>query len=1026
MRKITLKYIIAFLIAALLFFVANNMNITHANLDCGANNIASNAASVTGSFNALPVLEANTKTDGELNGLPDETANVQEVATLQSLMLSNTDLDQIEFSPDIYQYQLHTNNLPYIFFKFQVNSIDSLITVNGININTNESTEIEKAILLNGGFNDITITVKEEGKLPGNYIISILNDDGKTYYRGTNSRLNDHMAIVLPGQTVQSLKSDICVINGNVCITDNNNEIKNDNDLCISGDKIVIKNHNDDIVYNSEIIIHGDANKDGYVNDKDIHLATSHILETYTLDSIERQSADVDCDGDVTIKDLGLIKASINETIEPFEQNIGIRLNAPESVYFGRQTSIKIDSTPGYYFAEGYLIYNEGKVDTRNIDNSGRIHFVIDGDNVLFDNHSSEVIISSCIESGYIDFNVEIVSTYDYLNKTEIELSTNNIRVYIKNSDIDVAIQMNESFADNEKDQKIATITLTNISSMSIGNINVSLGEYFTNNNKTDISLTGLRPGHSHKIKLYITNDMAQGHYDTYIKINYQDSKCVNRTISVPVSFEIENHKHTNVYQYDEYGHHISCAICEEKKTEEHTYIKESNGQYRCLVCDNKQSITLDLDVNEAYNLYQPIMLTPAVKINDRHVDISKNDVAWYVNGEKVSKESVLTMSFESIGIKAIDCVVKTDEGFVVVGSAEIHIDQQETADPNAISVVNVTCKTIAMKKYPGYEYKINDGDWKDFSAFLNLQEGQEYVVYQRMKNDPSTETSVKVMTRHYVKQYKVVENGCDEDVIRSGQCVFCRRVITEAISDTAHQHLFARYLKSMSATCQHGTIEIAECAYNCGAIDKRVLDDKCYHVFTEYTPDNNATCIGGATQTAFCDYGCNTYDTILTDIGLVGHQYDYVLDQEATTSSSATEIGICIRCGKENVRIVDGTRLKPITDIHITVPTATVQCYGLPPITTDTEGVTIVSAIWQDSQGVQFDGNEQNVVIKNNETYKLISLTISVDEKHALSEDIAFFVNGHEVSKITSVENNTITLADVGQFNFNQRNNDK
>jgi hypothetical protein len=196
--------------------------------------------------------------------------------------------------------------------------------------------------------------------------------------------------------------------------------------------------------------------------------------------------------------------------------------------------------------------------------------------------------------------------------------------------------------------------------------------------------------------------------------------------------------------------------------------------------------------------------------------------------------------------------------------------------------------------------------------------------------------------------------------------------------------------------------------------------------VFTEYTPDNNATCIGGATQTAFCDYGCNTYDTILTDIGLVGHQYDYVLDQEATTSSSATEIGMCIRCGKENVRIVDGTRLQPIADIHITVPIATVQCYGLPPITTDTEGVTIVSAIWQDSQGVEFDGSEQNVVIKNNETYKLISLTISVDENHALSKNIAFFVNGHEVSKITSVENKTITLAYVGQFNFNQRNNDK
>ena len=70
---------------------------------------------------------------------------------------------------------------------------------------------------------------------------------------------------------------------------------------------------------------------------------------------------------------------------------------------------------PAHLNIEGYLIYNEGKLTTKNVDNSGRIHFITDGNKVLFDNGYDYITVAPIIESGSLDFDIEIVRAYDYI-----------------------------------------------------------------------------------------------------------------------------------------------------------------------------------------------------------------------------------------------------------------------------------------------------------------------------------------------------------------------------------------------------------------------------------------------------------------------------------------------------------------------------------------------------------------------------------------------------------------------------------
>jgi hypothetical protein len=632
----------------------------------------------------------------------------------------------------------------------------------------------------------------------------------------------------------------------------------------------------------------------------------------------------------------------------------------------------------------------------------------------------SEIAFKPTISSGSIDFGIEIVSAYDYVSGQNIEVKTENKSTRIENYEIAVSVQVNKSAVEGYKDYQSATLTIKNISNNDIDNITVDLGQYFVNDNKKQVfEITKLKSGKSKSIELYAIDGLKSERYTSEIKMQYQDSKQKTKTISSSILLEILNHNHKDKWQSDEYKHYTKCKVCNKEKTEQHVYFEEAIGQYKCLVCGYTKTLDATISINGDPYTNNQLELTPSLKINDRSVNVSDLNVNWHIDGESVSDTAVLSTKFQSVGNHTIDCVIRNKEGLLVTKSIDLYIAQSKSSFSNSILISNVTCNSISLKQYSGYEYKLNDGKWQDKPIFSNLTSGTEYTVYQRHKTQPWLITSIKVTPSHRIMSYSNKKGTCGSNAIKSGTCLFCKSDIVKTLPNTTHSHVFANYVVTAKATCQCGSVATASCAYGCGAENQRELDDQQFHLFTNYIYDNNASCDDGGTDTAFCDYDCGTSDIKHANKDDNGHAYVYVSDNNATTETSMTETGTCSCCGKTNTRTIDGTRRKFLTEIYVEISTATTQTTGLPTVIASTTEVVDVCTAWQNSTGISFDGSAQDIVIQNNETYTLTTLTLVANDAHTFHDTVVLYINGQRFGGVGEVEENQVVFKDVGQFKF-------
>ena len=292
--------------------------------------------------------------------------------------------------------------------------------------------------------------------------------------------------------------------------------------------------------------------------------------------------------------------------------------------------------------------------------------------------------------------------------------------------------------------------------------------------------------------------------------------------------------------------------------------------------------------------------------------------------------------------------------------------------------------------------------------------------MYQRPINNKAAVESMKVVVNHKITNNDVLTYFCESDMEVGGKCAFCSTIVKRIVPGTATGHVFVDYKVSDEATCQRGDIEKAKCSHSwCSKEDARTLENKTYHLFTTYAYDNNATCVSGGTNSASCDFGCGAVDVIAATVQTSGHRYVYTKNNDATLVSNMTETGVCSQCGATNIRTVAGSRLTRVMRIDVEISTATTRQIGLPTINATSEGIDHVSTTWQNSGGVTFNGDDQDVVLKNDETYELKTLVIAVDNEHALHDTVELYVNGVLFSGHGVIEGKAITFRDVGQFKF-------
>ena len=134
-----------------------------------------------------------------------------------------------------------------------------------------------------------------------------------------------------------------------------------------------------------------------------------------------------------------------------------------------------------------------------------------------------------------------------------------------------------------------------------------------------------------------------------------------------------------------------------------------SNGVYKCAVCSHEKTLTLSIEQSDsttnASTVYQPTLL-----IDGEEVDVQKMNVKWVVDGKTIENRPKLAHAYQSVGFRMVDCIVTTKDGFVVTASAATYTSQPKSSKDKALTVSNVTCKSITLKANRGYEYKLNDG----------------------------------------------------------------------------------------------------------------------------------------------------------------------------------------------------------------------------------------------------------------------------------------------------------------------------
>lgn len=942
---------------------------------------------------------------------------------LKNLTLNSGDID-IGFQTSKNLYTASCNNLSYLTIRAEKYNANSKLYINGIEAGKSTKT-VETAILLQPGFNDVTITVMNEDGVYRDYMIRLHNNDGNPHYRSSivqfSNDENYKSAIsidgnrkteIMPNKTVQDIKKYIEVLNCTVMVTDKEGNVKSDDELCISSDKLLILNNNI-LVYEGTIFIKGDINQDGIVDHNDTDNLVAHMLGYTTLPLDAQKASDVNQDGIVDIEDLGEIRLSIGDYTDlgVVGDHVTVSARVPDAVYCGVEMEVDIDVEPGPYYIKGWLLYNEGKVDVDGISNSGRIPFIVDAGKTIFPNMKNTLTVTPLLTSGNIDFGIEIEDAYNYVAQSDISISTKYVAPKIESTDMQVILQCNAAPQQGDKHYQYATLKLVNMTSKSMGNIELGFGDYFVNEQgKNTYSFNGLTPGASKTIKLYVIDDLVSGDYVTQMKLQYHDANYKESLTTFDVKFTVENHVcEFNTYK-DNNSNHIATCSCGKTEESPHTY-KRNALNYECVYCHNKSSVNLEI-TQPSVTVGQRATFSANMMVNDTKA--SNVTYEWWINGKQESTKASFTKTFDALGRYDVSCIARTKSGLVAVKSFTV-----QPKSNNALSCSNITCNSISVKAVKNHEYKLvgptTTIDWQTSNTFKNLECGTTYTLSMREKGTNKV-TSIKVIPGHKVNSYTLKEE-CSKDLYLQGSCLTCKAPQTIVFSNTAHEHLFLNYKTTALATCTTGTKQTATCEYGCGTTGSRVLNDKKSHSFSSYVFDKNESCVSGGTMTAQCEYGCGAKDKAPVDKTVVGHLYTYSEGVAATRNSDAVEKGVCRVCGHINNKTIYGSRLNVVDSAELKIVQA--DTTKLPTITTSTPGLHIKSITWVNHLGQVLSADLKTFVPQPGEKYMVQSIVLECNTGYCMYEDATIYINGHQLTKNYTVQSNQIIFENIVTVGF-------
>ena len=359
--------------------------------------------------------------------------NIAEDCNIKSIAIVENCDEFTNFDKYSYNYDAKLNQFANTLkLQVELEAKENVLIINNTIIpNEDGKTVIDYEVKLVPGFNTVSLVCKSETGMSRTYTLNVINDDGKTHFKSTVYNLNSNAEYFIPNApcTVESLKQSINVLNGTVLVIDKDNKNKDNDMLCFASDTLLIRSNDGKIVYKKPIVIYGDVNCDGLLNDIDVNLIKEHILEIGTLFKDELKYADVNRDGMVTVEDIGslenIIKTTTNDASDSITFSPQITKNEENNGHY--KLTLSIPEVP--CVTEGFLVYNEGGVATINATNSGRIHFVTDGSNVLFENGFNELDISPVLESNNVDFQVEILSSYHYMLKKDIDINIDKFQL---------------------------------------------------------------------------------------------------------------------------------------------------------------------------------------------------------------------------------------------------------------------------------------------------------------------------------------------------------------------------------------------------------------------------------------------------------------------------------------------------------------------------------------------------------------------------------------------------------------------
>ena len=934
---------------------------------------------------------------------------------LKNLVLNNGETD-IGFKTSKNYYTATVDNLSYISIKAEKYNANSKLYINGIEIESKYKT-VDTAILLQPGFNDLTITVMNGDGVYRDYIVRIYNNDGNAHYRSSilqfsedtsGKKDNSGKTEMPPNKTVKDVKQYVEVLNCTVMITDAQGNVKEDNALCISGDKVLVISNNNALLYDGTIFIQGDINQDGVVDHNDSDNLIAHMLGYTTLPLDAQKASDVNQDGVVDIEDLGAIRLLIGDysDLGVISDHITASVNTPEAMYCGVECDIDIDIDPGPYYIKGWLMYNEGKVNTKNISNSGRIPFIIDAGKTIFPNMENYLQIVPLLTSGNIEFNLEIEDAYNYVTQSDISISTKHVSTKIESTDMQVILECNAAPQQGDKNYQYATLKLVNMTSKSLGNIELSFGDYFINSQGKNMqNIAGLTPGASRTIKLYVVDDLESGDYTTQMKLSYHDANYKESITTFDVKFTVENHVCEFTTYENKGNNHVAICSCGANKTEAHTFTR-NNWDYECIYCDNKSTVKIDITA-PTITVGQRFTLEANMLVNDAKA--SDVTYEWVVNGEQKSTNARLTTTFDALGRYTVSCIARTKSGLVAVKSYTI-----QPKSNTALDCSNITCNAITVKSVKNYEYKIKgdniDTDWQNSNTFKNLKCGETYTVSMREKGTTKV-VNMKVTTGHKVSTYALKEE-CAKNLYAQGTCATCKTTQTITFDNTKHEHLFINFKTTAQATCATGTTQIATCEYGCGITKSRVLNDKKAHSFNSYLFDGNESCISGGTMTSKCEYGCGTTDKAPVDKTVVGHIYTYSVTTDATNHSDAVEKGVCRICGHINTKTVFNSRLTMLDIVELQIKQT--DKTKLPTVTTATAGIRVKEIVWINNQGQVLSADLKTFTPAAGEKYTIKSIVLECDTGYCMYEDAVIYINGHKLASNYTISFNQVVFDNI------------